>query len=72
MAWRGNTVKPTTNISPNNRSEGEAMSGMKAAFPAAVAGPEHAPTRAHRVRRDKDSENNFSVTLLDVDTTILI
>jgi hypothetical protein len=71
MAWRGNTVKPTTNISPNNRSEGEAMSGMKAAFPAAVAGPEHAPTRAHRVRRDKDSENNFSVTLLDVDTTIL-
>jgi hypothetical protein len=37
----------------------------------AAYGPNHKPNRAYDLRRDTDTQKNFSVTLIDIDTAIL-
>ena len=71
MAWRGPTVKPVINKPTNPVNHGPEMSEMKKPEITAAYGPEVKPNRAYNVRRDKDTQKNFSVTLLDVDTAIL-
>ena len=71
MAWRGPTVKPVINKPTNPVNHGPEMSEMKKPEITAAYGPEVKPNRAYNVRRDKDAQKNFSVTLLDVDTAIL-
>lgn len=58
MAWRGPT-QPNTNPAPNRINRGPEMAN---AF--------KTENRATSIRRDTDKQKNFSVTLLDVDTTI--
>lgn len=71
MAWRGPTVKPAGNQPPNPVNHGPEMAESKKSVPSAVFGPLAVPNRAYNVRRDKDDQKDFSVTLIDVDTTIL-
>jgi hypothetical protein len=71
MAWRGPTVKPVINKPTNPVNHGPEMSEMKKPEITAAYGPEVKPNRAYNVRRDKDTQKNFSVTLIDVDTAIL-
>ena len=71
MAWRGPTVKPVINKPTNPVNHGPEMSEMKKPEITAAYGPEVKPNRAYNVRRDKDTQKNFSVTLLDVDSAIL-
>lgn len=59
MAWRGNPVKPSVNSAPNKVNHGLEKSEMK-----------QGENRALNMRRDKDTTKDFSVTLIDVDTTI--
>lgn len=60
MAWRGPTPKVSVNPAPNTISHGPEMAQMK-----------NGENRAQNMRRDKDKQKDFSVTLLDIDTTIL-
>ncbi len=72
MAWRGPTQRPTVNKPvPNPINYGPEMSDSKKPVSQAVAGPEYKPNRAFDVRRDTDKQKNFSVKLVDVDSTIL-
>lgn len=72
MAWRGPTPKPANNTPlPNPINNGPEMSDSKKAVPNAAVGPNYKPNRAFDIRRDKDKEKNFSVTLVDIDSTIL-
>lgn len=57
MAWKGNTDNPA----PNNLQSSAAS----------VAGIRSSENRATNIRRDNDSFKNFSVSLLDIDTSIL-
>ncbi len=59
MAWRGNQIKPTVNPVPNNINHGTEKASMRMD-----------QDRAQQVRRDKDTTKDFSVTLMDVDSTI--
>jgi hypothetical protein len=59
MAWRGPTVKPSVNPAPNQINHGQEMSEMKVS-----------ENRATHMRRDKDTQKDFSVTMIDIDTTI--
>lgn len=69
MAWRGPASKTVTNAAPNPVSHGNEMSGMTKTLPdAGIPFKEH---RALDMRRDKDEQKDFSVKLIDVDTTIL-
>ena len=58
MAWRGPT-QPNNNPAPNRINAGSEMGS-------------HIKTenRATSIRRDKDTQKNFTVSLIDVDTTI--
>ena len=69
MAWRGPASKKVTNQAPNPVSHGNEMSGKKKTIP--EAGLPFYENRAFQVRRDKDKEKDFSVTLIDIDTAIL-
>jgi hypothetical protein len=60
MAWRGNPVQPSVNPAPNPINRGVEMAQAKVT-----------ENRAQNMRRDKDTKKDFSVTLIDVDTTIL-
>jgi hypothetical protein len=72
MAWRGPTVKPIANQPPHNPiNHGPEMSDSKKPVTEAVFGPNAVANRAYNVRRDNDEQKDFSVTLLDVDTTIV-
>lgn len=68
MAWRG-PVKPVTNQAPNRINHGPEMSEMKKDVP--TDAPIFTQNRAYQMRRDKDKDKNFSVNLVDIDTTIL-
>jgi len=59
MAWRG-PVKPVNNPTPNRLNKTTENSDVL-----------KSENRALNVRRDTDNVKNFSVTLMDVDTTIL-
>ena len=69
MAWRGPASKKVTNQAPNQVSHGNDMSGEKKTIP--DAGFPFYENRALQVRRDKDKEKNFGVSLIDIDSTIL-
>ena len=72
MAWRGPTTKPVANKPPHNPvNTGHEMSDSKKPVAEAAYGPNHKPNRAYDLRRDKDTQKNFSVTLIDIDTAIL-
>lgn len=72
MAWRGPTTRPTVNKPvPNPINNGPEMSDSKKPVQEASVGPEYKPNRAFDLRRDKDNLKNFSVTLIDIDSTIL-
>jgi len=72
MAWRGPTPKPATNKPPHNPvNYGPEMSDSKKPVAEAAYGPNYKPNRAYDVRRDKDTQKNFSVTLIDIDSAIL-
>lgn len=60
MAWRG-PVKPVTNPTP--RRDTKKLVQNDSMLPPDAS-------RASQIRRDKDTVKNFSVSLLDVDTTI--
>lgn len=69
MAWRGPASKKATNPAPNPVQHGNAMSGEKKTIQnSSVPFKEN---RANQVRRDKDKELDFSVKLIDIDSTIL-
>jgi hypothetical protein len=71
MAWRGPTPKPAINKPPHNPvNSGPELSDAKKPV-AAAYGPNTGENRASRVRRDTDKQKNFSITLVDVDSTIL-
>ena len=55
MSWNGNINNPA----PNNLNRGTDLSGIKSS-----------ENRALNVRRDKDTEKNFTVRLIDIDTAI--
>lgn len=72
MAWRGPTTKPVANKPPHNPvNTGHEMSESKKPVVQSAYGPNHKPNRAYDVRRDTDTQKNFSVTLIDIDTAIL-
>ncbi len=75
MAWRGNIPKPIINRPPNNVNSGPEMSGMKKEVASIVGppafGPEANQNRAYNIRRDNDDQKDFSVKLIDIDSTIL-
>lgn len=72
MAWRGPTVKAAINKPPLNPiNAGPELSDSKKQNPVTETGPDNVPNRAYRVRRDKDKDKNFSVSLIDIDSTIL-
>jgi len=72
MAWRGPTQRPTVNKPvPNAVNYGPEMSDSKKPVAEAAVGPNYKPNRAFDVRRDTDNQKNFSVKLVDVDSTIL-
>ena len=72
MAWRGPKTKPVANKPPHNPvNTGHEMSDSKKPVAEAAYGPNHKPNRAYDLRRDKDTQKNFSVTLIDIDTAIL-
>lgn len=76
MAWRGPTPKPTTNRPPNKINSGPEMSDLKkepvGMFGPPVFGPEaNTGNRAYNIRRDNDDRKDFSVKLIDIDSTIL-
>ena len=72
MAWRGPTTKPVANNPPHNPvNTGHEMSDSKKPVVQSAYGPNHKPNRAYDLRRDKDTQKNFSVTLIDIDTAIL-
>lgn len=72
MAWRGSTTKPVANKPlPNPINHGLEMSDSKKPIKESAYGPDHRPNRAYDLRRDKDTQKNFSVTLIDIDTAIL-
>ena len=72
MAWRGPTTKPVVNNPPHNPvNTGHEMSDSKKPVVQSAYGPNHKPNRAYDLRRDKDTQKNFSVTLIDIDTAIL-
>ena len=58
MAWRGPT-QPNNNPVPNRINSGPEMGGQL-----------NTKKREEAIRRDTDKQKNFSVTLIDVDTTI--
>jgi hypothetical protein len=58
MAWRGAT-QPNLNAAPNRINHGPEMSGAV-----------RMENRTNSTRRDTDAQKNFSVSLLDVDSTI--
>ena len=60
MAWRGPTAKISVNPAPNSVSHGPEMAQMKVE-----------ENRAQNIRRDKDKQKDFSITLMDVDATII-
>lgn len=60
MAWRGPTNQPTNNPAPNPINRGPEMAQAKVV-----------ENRAQNMRRDKDTKKDFSVTLMDVDATIM-
>jgi hypothetical protein len=69
MSWRGPANKSIPNQVPNPVNQGNEMSGTLRTDDA-VAFP-FKEKRGLDVRRDKDAVMDFSVKLLDVDTTIL-
>jgi len=72
MAWRGPVSKPAINKPvPNPLNYGMEMSDSKKPVVEAAYGPNHKPNRAYDIRRDKDTQKNFSVTLVDIDSAIL-
>lgn len=72
MAWRGPTQRPAANKPvPNPINNGPEMSDSKKPVVQAAFGPEYRPNRAFDMRRDKDKQKNFSVKLIDIDSTIL-
>ena len=72
MAWRGPVSKPAINTPlPNPINNGMEMSDSKKPVVEAFAGPLKNPNRAYNMRRDTDTQKNFSVTLVDVDSAIL-
>lgn len=72
MAWRGPTPKPTNNKPvPNPVNYGPEMTDSKKPVTQAAVGPEYKPNRAFDMRRDTDNQKNFSVSLIDIDSTIL-
>jgi hypothetical protein len=72
MAWRGPTTKPVANKPPHNPiNHGHEMAESKKPVVEAAYGPNHKPNRAYDLRRDTDTQKNFSVTLIDIDTAIL-
>jgi hypothetical protein len=75
MAWRGNIPKPIINRPPNNVNSGPEMSDMKKEAASIVGppvfGPEANQNRAYNLRRDNDDRKDFSVKLIDIDSTIL-
>lgn len=72
MAWRGPTTKPVANNPPHNPiNHGHEMAESKKPVVEAAYGPNHKPNRAYDLRRDTDTQKNFSVTLIDIDTAIL-
>lgn len=58
MAWRGPT-QPNNNPAPNRINSGPEMGGQL-----------DTKKREEAIRRDTDKQKNFSVTLIDIDTTI--
>ena len=68
MAWRGPN-QPINNPVPNPLNHGDSMSGEKANVP--NAGFPYKENRSSQVRRDTDEKKDFSVKLIDIDTTIL-
>lgn len=58
MAWRGPT-QPNNNPAPNRINAGPGMGGQL-----------NTKKREEAIRRDTDTQKNFSVTLIDIDTTI--
>jgi hypothetical protein len=60
MAWRGPTVQPSINPAPNPVQYGMDVSGRRIEN-----------NRAENIRRDTDKVDNFSVTLVDIDTAIV-
>ena len=71
MAWRGNPVKPIANKPSNPINFGPEMSGLKKPDTVERVGPAAVKSRAFNMRRDTDKQKNFSVTLIDIDSTIL-
>jgi len=76
MAWRGPTVKPTTNKPPNKSNNGPEMSDMKkqpeGLFGPPVFGPDSSTgNRAYNVKRSNDDGKDLSIKLLDIDAAIL-
>lgn len=72
MAWRGPITKPATNKPPHNPvNTGPEMSDSKKPVAEAAYGPNYKPNRAYDLRRDTDTQKNFSVSLIDIDTAIL-
>jgi hypothetical protein len=72
MAWRGPITKPVANNPlPNPINHGHEMSESKKPVPKAAVGPNYKPNRAYDLRRDTDTQKNFSVSLIDIDTAIL-
>lgn len=71
MAWRGPTTKPVTNKAPNPINHGPEMSGMKKEVVENAISPSLIQNRAYNVRRDTDTQKDFSVTLIDIDGTVL-
>ena len=72
MAWRGPITKPVVNNPlPNPVNHGSEMSDSKKPVPKAAVGPNYKPNRAYDLRRDTDTQKNFSVSLIDIDTAIL-
>lgn len=72
MAWRGPASKPATNVPPFNPvNTGMEMSDSKKPIKESSFGPNHNPNRAFDIRRDTDKQKNLSITLIDVDSTIM-
>lgn len=77
MAWRGPTTKPVVNRPKEPIKYGPEMSdGKKPVVDSAVnkpsaVGPDSTPSRAYNMRRDKDTQKNFSVNLIDIDWVIM-
>jgi hypothetical protein len=75
MAWRGNNPKPTINRPSNSVNSGPEMSGIKKELKTMFGTPEYDSManrkRGYNLRRDTDTQKDFSVKLLDIDSVIL-